>query len=575
MALGSVLMAEDPRSILERNKRLLADRAKTQESEELLEKLPQGHGSGLNADMVDGLHAAEIIARAPGKGGGGGGSGSGSGDMTKAVYDQNDNDVVDNSEKIEGKTLSEVQDHTPKAHTLASHSTKAHSELTGVTEDQHHAKVHGDVEHSVAYEKTTNKGVANGYAELDVDTLVLLARLPTIPYNKLSLALSIVNADIAAAAAIAESKLALNYSTHAENHKDRHKSGGADAFTSTDLLEAIVKRLQESSGPTNLLMGSIADGQYLKRSGTGIIGDIPAGGGTHDILSATHTDTLAASCVAGDIIIANTTPKWSRLAKGTLNYVLKMGATLPGWGQVDWGELTSKPSTFPPSAHDHLNDHLKPTTIGKIPTTSTPTILYLYTKDYLGDPGSNKFLPEDSGYGYLGDATHFWAGVYANYVNVNGNLVVLSLRDPGAGTHYFSYAASTHSTLRPATADYSYVGTSAYYFNSVYADHVKYKEHSVFDALDDIALVRKIKAHKTEITKKGLPSVDYSTVPDELKAYEPEDIVDEDGILQQPAGTHEFMDLGALCGLLTGAVKQLADKVDDLQARLKKLEKGG
>jgi hypothetical protein len=299
------------------------------------------------------------------------------------------------------------------------------------------------------------------------------------------------------------------------------------------------------------------------------------GGGVHDILSATHSDTLAAAVVAGDIIIANATPKWSRLAKGTLNYVLKMGASLPGWGQVDWGELTGKPSTFPPSAHDHLDDHLKPTTIGKIPTTSTPTILYLYTKDYLGDPGSNKFLPEDSGSGYLGDATHFWAGVYANYVNVNGNLVVLSLRDPGAGTHYFSYATSTHSTLRPATADYSYVGTSAYYFNSVYADHVKYKEHSVFDALDDIALVRKIKAHKTEITKKGLPSVDYSTVPDELKAYEPEDIVDAKGEIQQAKGYHDFMDLGALCGLLTGAVKQLADKVDDLQARLKKLEKGG
>jgi hypothetical protein len=49
------------------------------ESEELLEKLPQGHGSGLDADMVDGLHASEIIARAPGKGGGGGGGGSGEG----------------------------------------------------------------------------------------------------------------------------------------------------------------------------------------------------------------------------------------------------------------------------------------------------------------------------------------------------------------------------------------------------------------------------------------------------------------------------------------------------------------
>jgi hypothetical protein len=84
-----------------------------------------------------------------------------------------------------------------------------------------------------------------------------------------------------------------------------------------------------------------------------------------------------------------------------------------------------------------------------------------------------------------------------------------------------------------------------------------------------------MRADPVKKSAKGLPLVDWSTVPDEIKAFEPEDIVDEDGILQQPAGTHEFMDLGALCGLLTGAVKQLADKVDDLQARLKKLEKGG
>jgi len=64
-----------------------------------------------------------------------------------------------------------------------------------------------------------------------------------------------------------------------QTHKNSHKSGGSDAFASTDVLESVGKRLQESSGPTNLLMGNIADGQYLKRSGTGIIGDTPAGGG--------------------------------------------------------------------------------------------------------------------------------------------------------------------------------------------------------------------------------------------------------------------------------------------------------
>ena len=41
-----------------------------------------------------------------------------------------------------------ADDHHAQAHTLASHSTKAHSELTGVTADQHHAQSHNIVSHS-------------------------------------------------------------------------------------------------------------------------------------------------------------------------------------------------------------------------------------------------------------------------------------------------------------------------------------------------------------------------------------------------------------------------------------------
>ncbi len=67
----------------------------------------------------------------------------GGGDMLKSVYDTDDDGIVDNSEQLEGSTKVQVQDHTPKAHTLASHSTKAHTELSGVTSDQHHAQLHG------------------------------------------------------------------------------------------------------------------------------------------------------------------------------------------------------------------------------------------------------------------------------------------------------------------------------------------------------------------------------------------------------------------------------------------------
>jgi hypothetical protein len=62
-------------------------------------------------------------------------------------------------------------------------------------------------------------------------------------------------------------------------HESTHVSGGSDAFLSTDVLEAIVKRLQESGGPTTLTMGAVADGDFLKRSGTSVVGGTPASSG--------------------------------------------------------------------------------------------------------------------------------------------------------------------------------------------------------------------------------------------------------------------------------------------------------
>ena len=57
----------------------------------------------------------------------------------------------------------------------------------------------------------------------------------------------------------------------------------------------------------------------------------------HNLLSAIHGDTLTASVVAGDIIIGNDTPKWSRLAitvpaANVRNVVgVDNGETKPSW----------------------------------------------------------------------------------------------------------------------------------------------------------------------------------------------------------------------------------------------------
>ncbi|KKL86973.1 hypothetical protein LCGC14_1939380 [marine sediment metagenome] len=64
-----------------------------------------------------------------------------------------------------------------------------------------------------------------------------------------------------------------------KTHAAAHKSGGSDAFGSGDLLEAVVKRLQESAGPTGLTLGAIVDGEFLKRVGATIVSAVAGGGG--------------------------------------------------------------------------------------------------------------------------------------------------------------------------------------------------------------------------------------------------------------------------------------------------------
>jgi hypothetical protein len=57
----------------------------------------------------------------------------------------------------------------------------------------------------------------------------------------------------------------------------------------------------------------------------------------HDLLSATHSDTLADGVERGDLLIGNSTPAWSRLAKGTEGYILTMGANEPAWAEAPAG----------------------------------------------------------------------------------------------------------------------------------------------------------------------------------------------------------------------------------------------
>ncbi len=123
------------------------------------------------------------------------------------------------------------------------------------------------------------------------------------------------------------------------NHGWRH---GLDAVDQVDGLLPIVPDPAGSGGdfttPTDgdLLVGTTnPTGFYLKHKGAaGTVLSIVAGvvsWAFHNLLSATHADTVAGAPVAGGLVYANNTPKWDQLGAGTVNQVLTMAAGLPSW----------------------------------------------------------------------------------------------------------------------------------------------------------------------------------------------------------------------------------------------------
>ncbi len=92
---------------------------------------------------------------------------------------------------------------------------------------------------------------------------------------------------------------------------------------------AALRGLRESGGQA-LDMGAVADGEFLKRVGTDIVG--AAAGGNHDMLDGSiHQDSVADAVTRGSIIYGNSTPKWDELVVGAANSVLWTDGTDVSW----------------------------------------------------------------------------------------------------------------------------------------------------------------------------------------------------------------------------------------------------
>lgn len=163
---------------------------------------------------------------------------------------------------------------------------------------------------------------------------------------------NIANANIKSAAAIDTSKLADSSNFVLKNQ--------ANTFSSND--QTIPSGNLKLSNNSNVGVFDVASSLTATRTWQfpNSSGAIPTTASTStftnktvNLTDNTVTDTSGAT---GDITKHNGT-KFVRFARGTNGQVLKSGASDLAWGSVDWSELSSVPSTFTPSTHDHDEDY--------------------------------------------------------------------------------------------------------------------------------------------------------------------------------------------------------------------------
>lgn len=75
------------------------------------------------------------------------------------------------------------------------------------------------------------------------------------------------------------------------------------------------------------------------------INNVSGGGGggpTHNLLSATHPDTATGSPVRGDLVVADATPEWTKLALGAAGRYLRSNGIDPSWAAIPRSDLPSE-----------------------------------------------------------------------------------------------------------------------------------------------------------------------------------------------------------------------------------------
>lgn len=146
---------------------------------------------------------------------------------------------------------------------------------------------------------------------------------------------------------------ALIASTQPEAHAASHQNGGGDEVSVAGLSGVladpqVANKIVETSGPTTLDVDAIADGEFLKRVGSDIVGASPGGGGLGDVVgpsSSVDSEIVLFDLTTGKLIKRATGSGLVKATSGVYSVVTAPSGAVVG--DTDTQTLSNKTFTAP------------------------------------------------------------------------------------------------------------------------------------------------------------------------------------------------------------------------------------